>query len=50
MKSVRLFDDLDFDADSFKVIALEGTTLSLKSLTTNRVRHLGVSELLSDDS
>ncbi|GAB2514739.1 Integrase core domain protein [Corynebacterium atrinae] len=50
MKSVRLFDYLHFDGDSFQVIALEGTTLSLMSLTTNRVRHLGVSELLSDDS
>lgn len=50
MKSVRLFDYLHFDGDSFQVVALEGTILSLKSLTTNRVRHLGVSELLSEDS
>lgn len=50
MKTVRLFDFIAFDGDSFQVIAQDGARLALKSLTTNRVRHVGVAELLSDDS
>lgn len=50
MKSVRLFDFIAYDGDSFQVIAQDGARLALKSLTTNRVRHVGVAELLADDS
>ncbi|MFJ3311394.1 hypothetical protein ACIPJU_01060 [Micrococcus endophyticus] len=50
MKSVRLFDFIAYDGDSFQVIARDGARLALKSLTTNRVRHVGVAELLADDS
>ena len=50
MKSVRLFDFIAYDGDSYQVIAQDGARLALKSLTTNRVRHVGVAELLADDS
>ena len=50
MKSVRLFDYIAYDGDSYQVIAQDGARLALKSLTTNRVRHVGVSDLLADDS
>ncbi|GAA1754329.1 Mu transposase C-terminal domain-containing protein [Nostocoides vanveenii] len=50
MKSVRLFDFISYDGDSYQVIAQDGARLALKSLTTNRIRHVGVAELLADDS
>lgn len=50
MKSVRLWDLIQFDGDSWQVVAHDGPTLALKSLTTNRIRKVAVSALLSDDS
>lgn len=50
MKSVRLFDCLQFDGNSWQVVAQEGTTLALKDLVNGRIRRIGVSELLGDDS
>lgn len=50
MKSVRLFDYISFDADSWQVVAQDGPELALKSLTTNRIRRVPVSDLLADES
>ncbi|MDO5619654.1 Mu transposase C-terminal domain-containing protein [Kocuria sp.] len=50
MKSVRLWDFIQFDGDSWQVVAQEGPTLALKSLTTNRIRKVAVSVLLDDES
>ncbi|OMH28183.1 integrase [Tersicoccus phoenicis] len=50
MRSVRLFDFISYDADTFQVVAQDGAKLALKSMTTNRIRHVGVAELLGDDS
>ncbi|WP_078322431.1 Mu transposase C-terminal domain-containing protein [Mycobacteroides chelonae] len=50
MKTVRLFDCLQFDGASWQVVAQDGTTLALKHLVTNRIRRLDIAELLSDDS
>ncbi|WP_457070835.1 Mu transposase C-terminal domain-containing protein [Mycobacteroides abscessus] len=50
MKSVRLFDCLQFDGASWQVVAQDGTALSLKNLVTGRIRRLQVAELLGDDS
>ena len=50
VKSVRLWDMIQFDGDSWQVVAHDGPTLALKSLTTNRIRKVAVSVLLGDDS
>ncbi|RIR87692.1 Mu transposase C-terminal domain-containing protein [Mycobacteroides abscessus] len=50
MKSVRLFDCLQFDGASWQVVAQDGTVLSLKNLVTGRIRRLQVTDLLGDDS
>lgn len=50
MKSVRLFDYLQFDGSSWQVVAQEGATLALKDLVSGRIRRVGVAELLGDDS
>lgn len=50
MKSVRLWDLIQFDGDAWQVVAHDGPTLALKSLTTNRIRKVAVSVLLGDDS
>lgn len=50
MRSVRLFDFIQFDGASWQAIALDGTELALKSLATGRIRRMGVAELLSDTS
>lgn len=50
MKSVRLFDYISFDADSWQVVAQDGPELALKSLTTNRIRRVPVVDLLADES
>lgn len=49
MRSVRLFDCLQYDGDSWQVVAQEGTALALKS-TTGRIRKVTLAELLGDDS
>ena len=41
---------INYDSDSSQAIAQDCTRLALKSLRTNRVRHVGVAELLADDS
>ena len=50
MRSVRLFDFLQFDNASWQVVAQDGTELALKNLATNRIRRVSVAELLADDS
>lgn len=50
MKTVRLFDCLQFDGGSWQVVAQEGASLALKNLVTGRIRRLSVAELLGDDS
>lgn len=50
MRSVRLFDCLQYDGNSWQVVAQDGTTLGLKNLTTGRIRKVAVAELLGDDS
>ncbi|WP_234809167.1 TnsA-like heteromeric transposase endonuclease subunit [Mycobacteroides saopaulense] len=50
VKSVRLFDCLQFDGASWQVVAQEGTALSLKNLATARIRSVEIADLLGDES
>jgi putative transposase len=50
MRSVRLFDYIEFDGGSWQIVALEGTLIALKNLSTNRIRKLPLLELLGDES
>lgn len=50
MRSVRLFDYLQYDGHSWQVVAQDGPELALKNLVSERIRRVGVGELLSDDS
>ncbi|WP_427131593.1 hypothetical protein [Pseudarthrobacter sp. S9] len=50
MRTVRLFDFIQFDGASWQVIAQDGTELALKNLATDRIRRVGVTELLLDTS
>lgn len=50
MKTARLHGHIDFDGDSFQIVAQQGARLALKSQTTNRIRHVGIADLLGDDS
>lgn len=50
MKSVRLFDYISFDGDSWQVVAQDGPELALKSLSTNRIQRVPVTDLLADES
>ncbi|WP_222266940.1 hypothetical protein [Modestobacter marinus] len=50
MRSVRLFDFIQFDGSSWQVIAQDGPTLALKHLSTGRIRRVLVADLLGDDS
>lgn len=50
MKSVRLFDCLQYDGQTWQVVAQDGSELALKDLMSGRIRRIGVAELLGDDS
>lgn len=50
MKSVRLFDYLQYDGQAWQVVAQDGPELALKDLMSGRIRRVGVSELLGDES
>jgi putative transposase len=50
VRSVRLFDCLQYDGNSWQVVAQDGPTLALKNLATGRIRRVAVAELLGDDS
>jgi hypothetical protein len=50
MKSVRLFDCLQYDGQTWQVVAQDGPELALKELMSGRIRRIGVAELLGDDS
>ena len=50
MKSVRLFDFIQFDGGSWQVVAQDGPELALKNLATNRIRRVPVADLLINDS
>jgi transposase InsO family protein len=50
MRSVRLFDFIEYDSCIWQVIAQEGPMLALKNLSTNRIRRVPVPTLLGDDS
>jgi putative transposase len=50
VRSVRLFDCLEYDGNSWQVVAQDGPTLALKNLTTGRIRKVAIAALLGDDS
>ncbi|MDB2197163.1 Mu transposase C-terminal domain-containing protein [Mycobacteroides abscessus] len=50
MKSVRLFDCIEYDSHSWQVVAQEGNTVALKNLMTSRIRKVQIPELLGDPS
>lgn len=50
MKSVRLFDYLQYDGQAWQVVAQDGLELALKELMSGRIRRVGIAELLGDDS
>jgi putative transposase len=50
MRSVRLFDFIEYDGTSWQVVAQEGSIIALKNLATNRIRRLPVLDLLGDES
>jgi putative transposase len=50
MKSVRLFDCLQYDGQTWQVVAQDGPELALKDLMSGRIRRIGVAELLGDES
>ena len=50
MRSVRLFDYLQYDGQSWQVVAQDGPELALKDLVSGRIRRVGVAELLGDNS
>jgi len=50
MRSVRLFDYLQYDGQTWQVVAQDGPELALKALISGRIRRIGVAELLGDDS
>ena len=50
MKSVRLFDCLQYDGQAWQVVAQDGPELALKDLMSGRIRRVGVVELLGDES
>lgn len=50
MKTVRLFDMLSYDGYTWQVVAQDGPELALKELISGRIRKIGVSELLGDES
>ncbi|MDN4517183.1 Mu transposase C-terminal domain-containing protein [Mycolicibacterium austroafricanum] len=50
MRSVRLFDFIEYDACSWQVVAQDGPLLALKNLSSNRIRRVSVSALLNDES
>lgn len=50
MKTVRLFDMLSYDGQTWQVVAQDGPQLALKELISGRIRKIGVAELLGDDS
>ncbi|KUI42946.1 integrase [Mycobacterium sp. GA-1199] len=50
MKSVRLFDCLQYDGQTWQVVAQDGPELALKELMSGRIRRIGVAELLGDDT
>ncbi|SKU05398.1 integrase family protein [Mycobacteroides abscessus subsp. massiliense] len=50
MKTVRLFDMLSYDGQTWQIVAQDGSELALKELTSGRIRKIGVAELLGDES
>jgi hypothetical protein len=50
MKSVRLFDCLQYAGQTWQVVAQDGPELALKDLMSGRIRRIGVAELLGDGS
>lgn len=50
MKSVRLFDCIEYDGHSWQVVAQDGNTVALKNLMTSRIRNVQIPELLQDPS
>lgn len=50
MRTVRLFDFIQFDGASWQVVAQDGLELALKNLATNRIRRVAIAGLLSDES
>lgn len=50
MKSVRLFDYIQLDNDSWQVVAQDGAELGLKNLATGRIWRIPVSALLTDET
>ncbi|SLH51954.1 integrase family protein [Mycobacteroides abscessus subsp. massiliense] len=45
MKTVRLFDLLSYDGQTWQVVAQDGPQLALKELVSGRIRKIGVAEL-----
>lgn len=50
MKSVRLFDYIMLEGESWQIVTQNGPKLSLQSLSSSRIRHISITDLLSDDS
>lgn len=50
MKSVKLFDFVLYDAQAWQIVAVDGPSAALKSQASGRIRHVALTELLSDDS
>lgn len=50
MKSVRLFDCIEYDGHSWQVVAQDGNAVALKDLMTSRIRNVPIPELLQSPS
>lgn len=50
MRSVRLFDCIEYDGHSWQIVAQDGNIVALKNLMTSRIRKVQIPELLADPS
>jgi putative transposase len=50
VKSLRLFDLIEFDGHVWQVVAHDGPKVALRNQVTQRIRNIAVADLLADDS